>query len=185
MCNQNIIVVIVTLSDLSSLDQSTLPGSPIPSSKSLPLLLSAIPSPRPSVAMVTTLSHTPKPGATHPDSNSQNAPVSLQATCPLTNQGLEAVRLVTKSTVVVSMSLITPSTRLRNVCVGVHACMFLVRLPSNNVMYLIRLMSSQVHTSQPIRVPQFVPPRLAPRPACQPQVIPSPPLLRSLLLYST
>ncbi|XP_062326892.1 PHD finger protein 21Aa isoform X1 [Osmerus eperlanus] len=117
--------------DNLNLLQSTLPGSPIPSSKSLPLLLSAIPSPRPSVAMVTTLSHTPKPGATHPDSNSQNAPVSLQATCPLTNQGLEAVRLVTKSTVV-------------------------------------------VHTSQPIRVPQFVPPRLAPRPACQPQVRPRP-----------
>uniref|UniRef100_A0A8C7Z4K8 PHD finger protein 21Ab n=1 Tax=Oryzias sinensis TaxID=183150 RepID=A0A8C7Z4K8_9TELE len=82
--------------------QQTLTVTPVLTTKTIPLVLKAAATPAlpasvlphrpPTVAMVTT-------AITKPDS--QNAPINLQVTSKLTNQGSEPVRLVSKNTVVV------------------------------------------------------------------------------------
>uniref|UniRef100_A0A8C7Z3U1 PHD finger protein 21Ab n=1 Tax=Oryzias sinensis TaxID=183150 RepID=A0A8C7Z3U1_9TELE len=81
--------------------QQTLTVTPVLTTKTIPLVLKAAATPAlpasvlphrpPTVAMVTT-------AITKPDS--QNAPINLQVTSKLTNQGSEPVRLVSKNTVV-------------------------------------------------------------------------------------
>ncbi|XP_023811781.1 PHD finger protein 21A isoform X5 [Oryzias latipes] len=82
--------------------QQTLTVTPVLTTKTIPLVLKAAATPAlpasvlpqrpPTVAMVTT-------AITKPDS--QNAPINLQVTSKLTNQGSEPVRLVSKNAVVV------------------------------------------------------------------------------------
>ncbi|XP_041917520.1 PHD finger protein 21Aa isoform X3 [Alosa sapidissima] len=123
-----------------STPQTTVAGTPVIPNKTLPLVLKAatpsmptsIATPRPSVAMVTTISHMPKP-TTQSSDQTQTTPLGLQATGKLTSQGTEPLRIVSKNAVVVQA------------------------------------------TTQPIKVPQFVPPpRLTPRPTFLPQVRPRP-----------
>uniref|UniRef100_A0A8C7Z1B8 PHD finger protein 21Ab n=1 Tax=Oryzias sinensis TaxID=183150 RepID=A0A8C7Z1B8_9TELE len=90
--------------------QQTLTVTPVLTTKTIPLVLKAAATPAlpasvlphrpPTVAMVTT-------AITKPDS--QNAPINLQVTSKLTNQGSEPVRLVSKNTVVVRPKLATPT----------------------------------------------------------------------------
>ncbi|KAJ8247710.1 hypothetical protein GJAV_G00249420 [Gymnothorax javanicus] len=55
--------------------------------------------PRPTVAMVTAISNTPKPSIVNSDS--LTAPINLQTSSKVTNQGAESVRIVSKNAVVV------------------------------------------------------------------------------------
>uniref|UniRef100_A0A3P9HAY7 PHD finger protein 21A n=1 Tax=Oryzias latipes TaxID=8090 RepID=A0A3P9HAY7_ORYLA len=90
--------------------QQTLTVTPVLTTKTIPLVLKAAATPAlpasvlpqrpPTVAMVTT-------AITKPDS--QNAPINLQVTSKLTNQGSEPVRLVSKNAVVVRPKLATPT----------------------------------------------------------------------------
>ncbi|XP_065145544.1 PHD finger protein 21Aa isoform X2 [Paramisgurnus dabryanus] len=112
---------------------------PMIASKTLPLVLRAatpnspiIMTPAPTITVVTTLGNTllASPSSADP----QNAPVNLQPVIQSTNQGIEPLRVMSKSTVVVQAA------------------------------------------SQPIKVPQFVPPtRQTTRPATLLQVRPKPP----------
>ncbi|XP_062404847.1 PHD finger protein 21Aa isoform X2 [Sardina pilchardus] len=122
-----------------STPQTMVAGPPLLPNRTLPLLLKAatpsmatsIVTPRPSVAMVTTISHMPKP-TTQSSDQTQTTPLGLQATGKLTSKG-EPLRIVSKNAVVVQA------------------------------------------TTQPIKVPHFVPPpRLTPRPTFLPQVRPKP-----------
>ncbi|XP_031425421.1 PHD finger protein 21Aa isoform X4 [Clupea harengus] len=91
-----------------STPQTTVTGTPVIPNKSLPLVLKAatpnmptsVVTPRPSVAMVTTLSHMPKP-TTQSSEQIQTTPLGLQATGKLTHQGTEPLRIVSKNAVVV------------------------------------------------------------------------------------
>ncbi|XP_018598911.2 PHD finger protein 21A isoform X2 [Scleropages formosus] len=120
--------------------QKTVSVTPVIATKTLPLVLKAATpampastaSQRPTVAMVTAISNSPKPSVINSDS--QSVPVNLQTSSKLSGQGAEAVRIVSKNAVVV-----------------------------------------QATATQPIKVPQFVPPpRLTPRPNILPQVRPKP-----------
>ncbi|KAL4622903.1 PHD finger protein 21A isoform X1 [Arapaima gigas] len=120
--------------------QKTVSVTPVIATKTLPLVLKAATptmpasavAQRPTVAMVTAISSTPKPSVINSDS--QNTPINLQTSSKPSSQGAEAVRIVSKSAVVV-----------------------------------------QATATQPIKVPQFVPPpRLTPRPNFLPQVRPKP-----------
>uniref|UniRef100_A0A673XFY0 PHD finger protein 21Aa n=1 Tax=Salmo trutta TaxID=8032 RepID=A0A673XFY0_SALTR len=87
--------------------QNTMPITPVIATKTLPLVLKAATAtmpasavtPRPSVTKVTAISNTPKASIGHPDSLS--APINLQTSSKLTNQGMEPVRIVSKNTIVV------------------------------------------------------------------------------------
>ncbi|XP_028811796.1 PHD finger protein 21Aa isoform X4 [Denticeps clupeoides] len=87
--------------------QNVMTVTPVFTTKTLPLVLKAatpnipasIVTPRPTVAMVTTLSHMPKHSIL--SSDAQTSPLSLQTSGKLTNQGTEPVRIVSKSAVVV------------------------------------------------------------------------------------
>uniref|UniRef100_A0A4W5MNR6 PHD finger protein 21Aa n=1 Tax=Hucho hucho TaxID=62062 RepID=A0A4W5MNR6_9TELE len=89
--------------------QNTMTITPVIATKTLPLVLKAATAtmpvsavtPRPSVAKVTAISNTPKASVGHPDSLS--APIILQTSSKLTNQGMEPVRIVSKNTIVVSV----------------------------------------------------------------------------------
>ncbi|XP_036400308.1 PHD finger protein 21A-like isoform X2 [Megalops cyprinoides] len=88
--------------------QRTVTVTPVITAKTLPLVLKAatptmpaasVVAQRPTVAMVTAISNTPKPSVVNSDS--QTAPVNLQTSSKLTNQGAESVRIVSKNAVVV------------------------------------------------------------------------------------
>uniref|UniRef100_A0A4W5NUB9 PHD finger protein 21Aa n=1 Tax=Hucho hucho TaxID=62062 RepID=A0A4W5NUB9_9TELE len=89
--------------------QNTMTITPVIATKTLPLVLKAATTtmpasavtPRPSVAKVTAISNTPKASIGHLDSLS--APINLQTSSKLTNQGMEPVRIVSKNTIVVSV----------------------------------------------------------------------------------
>ncbi|CAB1339626.1 unnamed protein product [Coregonus sp. 'balchen'] len=93
--------------DKLSTPQNTMTITPIIATKTLPLVLKAATATmpasavtlRPSVAKVTAISNTPKASIGHPDSLS--APINLQTSSKLTNQGVEPVRIVSKNTIVV------------------------------------------------------------------------------------
>ncbi|XP_055776710.1 PHD finger protein 21A-like isoform X2 [Salvelinus fontinalis] len=93
--------------DKQSTPQNTMTITPVIATKTLPLVLKAATAtmpasavtPRPSVAKVTAISNTPKASIGHPDSLS--APINLQTSSKLTNQGMEPVRIVSKNTNVV------------------------------------------------------------------------------------
>ncbi|XP_029577861.1 PHD finger protein 21A isoform X4 [Salmo trutta] len=93
--------------DKLSTPQNTMPITPVIATKTLPLVLKAATAtmpasavtPRPSVTKVTAISNTPKASIGHPDSLS--APINLQTSSKLTNQGMEPVRIVSKNTIVV------------------------------------------------------------------------------------
>ncbi|XP_073715176.1 PHD finger protein 21Aa isoform X2 [Misgurnus anguillicaudatus] len=112
---------------------------PMIASKTLPLVLRAatpnspiIMTPAPTITVVTTLGNTLL--ASPPSTDPPNPPVTLQPVIQSTNQGIEPLRVMSKSTVVVQAA------------------------------------------SQPIKVPQFVPPtRQTTRPATLLQVRPKPP----------
>ncbi|XP_036400310.1 PHD finger protein 21A-like isoform X4 [Megalops cyprinoides] len=91
--------------------QRTVTVTPVITAKTLPLVLKAatptmpaasVVAQRPTVAMVTAISNTPKPSVVNSDS--QTAPVNLQTSSKLTNQGAESVRIVSKNAVVVVSS---------------------------------------------------------------------------------
>lgn len=89
--------------------QTVVTGTAVIPTKTLPLVLKAatpsmptsILTPRPSVAMVTTLSHMAKPAPQSSD-QTQTTPLGLQAAGKLTSQGTEALRIVSKNAVLVS-----------------------------------------------------------------------------------
>ncbi|XP_014030605.2 PHD finger protein 21A isoform X5 [Salmo salar] len=93
--------------DKLSTPQNTMTITPVIATKTLPLVLKAATAtmpasavtPRPSVTKVTAISNTPKASIGHPDSLS--APINLQTSSKLTNQGMEPVRIVSKNTIVV------------------------------------------------------------------------------------
>ncbi|KAL1007035.1 hypothetical protein UPYG_G00081060 [Umbra pygmaea] len=94
--------------DSLSSPQNTMTITPVVAAKPLPLVLKATTAstpastvtPQASVAKVAaTASNTPKPGAGHPDALSM--PIHLQTSSMLTNQGMEPIRIVSKSTIVV------------------------------------------------------------------------------------
>ncbi|XP_064168391.1 PHD finger protein 21A-like isoform X3 [Anguilla rostrata] len=85
--------------------QKTVTVTSVLTTKTLPLLLKAatpaipasVVTQRPTVAMVTTISSMPKPTIMNTDS--QNAPLNLQTSGKLANQGAEAVRVVSRNAV--------------------------------------------------------------------------------------
>ncbi|KAL7824630.1 hypothetical protein AOLI_G00327960 [Acnodon oligacanthus] len=90
--------------------QKTVTGTPVLTTKTLPLVLKAATStmsvsmatPRPTVAMVTAISNPPRP-AMNPDS--QSTPINLQVAGKLTSQDPEgAARVVSKNVIVVQAS---------------------------------------------------------------------------------
>lgn len=89
--------------------QKTLQVTPVLTTKTLPLVFKAastmpasMTTPRPTVAMVTTISNPPRPALT-PDS--RNAPVNLQLSSKLTSQDTEATpRVMPKNVIVVSVN---------------------------------------------------------------------------------
>ncbi|XP_055776713.1 PHD finger protein 21A-like isoform X5 [Salvelinus fontinalis] len=101
--------------DKQSTPQNTMTITPVIATKTLPLVLKAATAtmpasavtPRPSVAKVTAISNTPKASIGHPDSLS--APINLQTSSKLTNQGMEPVRIVSKNTNVVRPNPATPT----------------------------------------------------------------------------
>ncbi|XP_057186261.1 PHD finger protein 21A isoform X7 [Triplophysa rosa] len=87
--------------------QKTLTVTPVITAKTLPLVLKAAASTmpasmatqRPTVAMVTAISNSPRPGA---NSNSQSTPINLQVAGKLPNQDTDAAtRIVSKNVIVV------------------------------------------------------------------------------------
>ncbi|KAJ8349436.1 hypothetical protein SKAU_G00245660 [Synaphobranchus kaupii] len=88
--------------------QKTVTFTSVLTTKTLPLVLKAatpatptsVVTQRPTVAMVTNISSVRKPTIINADS--QNAPIILQTTGKLTNQGAEAVRVVSKNAIIVS-----------------------------------------------------------------------------------
>ncbi|XP_027019778.2 PHD finger protein 21A isoform X5 [Tachysurus fulvidraco] len=87
--------------------QKTLQVTPVITTKTLPLVLKAaastmpasVTAPRPTVAMVTAISNTPRPALT---SDSRNAPVNLQMSSKLSSKDTEAAsRVVPKNVIVV------------------------------------------------------------------------------------
>ncbi|KAM9545748.1 PHD finger protein 21A-like isoform 3-T7 [Salvelinus alpinus] len=101
--------------DKLSTPQNTMTITPVIATKTLPLVLKAATAtmpasavtPRPSVAKVTAISNAPKASIGHPDSLS--APINLQTSSKLTNQGMEPVRIVSKNTIVVRPNPATPT----------------------------------------------------------------------------
>ncbi|KAG5840009.1 hypothetical protein ANANG_G00211600 [Anguilla anguilla] len=95
--------------------QKTVTVTSVLTTKTLPLLLKAatpaipasVVTQRPTVAMVTTISSMPKPTIMNTDS--QNAPLNLQTSGKLANQGAEAVRVVSRNAVMVRPKLVTPT----------------------------------------------------------------------------
>ncbi|XP_047675853.1 PHD finger protein 21A isoform X7 [Tachysurus fulvidraco] len=90
--------------------QKTLQVTPVITTKTLPLVLKAaastmpasVTAPRPTVAMVTAISNTPRPALT---SDSRNAPVNLQMSSKLSSKDTEAAsRVVPKNVIVVQAS---------------------------------------------------------------------------------
>ncbi|KAJ8413134.1 hypothetical protein AAFF_G00107160 [Aldrovandia affinis] len=88
--------------------QRTVSVTPVITTKTLPLVLKAstpampasvVAAQRPTVAMVTAITNTPK--ASVVNSDSQTAPINLQTSGKLTNQGAESLRIVSKNAVVV------------------------------------------------------------------------------------
>ncbi|XP_035273893.1 PHD finger protein 21A-like isoform X3 [Anguilla anguilla] len=90
-----------------SAHQRTVTVTPVITTKTLPLVLKAatptmpasVVAQRPTVAMVTAITNTPKPSVVNSDS--QTAPINLQTSGKLTNQGAESMRIVSKNAVVV------------------------------------------------------------------------------------
>ncbi|XP_035252308.1 PHD finger protein 21A-like [Anguilla anguilla] len=95
--------------------QKTVTVTSVLTTKTLPLLLKAatpaipasVVTQRPTVAMVTTISSMAKPTIMNTDS--QNAPLNLQTSGKLANQGAEAVRVVSRNAVMVRPKLVTPT----------------------------------------------------------------------------
>ncbi|XP_028980719.2 PHD finger protein 21Aa isoform X5 [Esox lucius] len=94
--------------DSLSTPQNMMTIAPVVATKSLPLVLKAAATastpattvtPRASVAKVNAMSNTSKPGVGHPET--LTTPINLQTSSMLTNQGMEAVRIVSKNTIVV------------------------------------------------------------------------------------
>ncbi|XP_018598915.2 PHD finger protein 21A isoform X6 [Scleropages formosus] len=95
--------------------QKTVSVTPVIATKTLPLVLKAATpampastaSQRPTVAMVTAISNSPKPSVINSDS--QSVPVNLQTSSKLSGQGAEAVRIVSKNAVVVRPKPVAPN----------------------------------------------------------------------------
>uniref|UniRef100_A0A3P8Z5U5 Uncharacterized protein n=1 Tax=Esox lucius TaxID=8010 RepID=A0A3P8Z5U5_ESOLU len=149
--------------DSLSTPQNMMTIAPVVATKSLPLVLKAAATastpattvtPRASVAKVNAMSNTSKPGVGHPET--LTTPINLQTSSMLTNQGMEAVRIVSKNTIVVRSKPATVTPTVPIAPAPPPPMLAAPQLLQRPVMLTTKLTSTSLATTGPIHQVRIV-----------------------------